>query len=314
MWQSENLAFETSSHSTSEISDTSFSQFNHLVIRSIYLSILSEIYLSIQSCSLSNQNSLIDDTRIDTNSIFFFDLSINYNNDDHIVYRNVKLFVKQVISRKNANSQYVVVYCLQNFAYEWFKNLVEFTQKYVIKNLNILCNKLVEIFDSKEQKQRIQQQVEEVRITKKQRKIEIARLKVFACKRCSVKFSNNTKFHQHIQNHYQKKFANKLVEFTSNELAIHIHALIAFFIFSRNEFANSISNEFTIFSSNSKFTSKAMFVEFTSSELAKLSLFSFTFFAKRCAFYINYSFIQYFSSSQLLNANFIFKQNSNMSN
>ena len=42
----------------------------------------------------------------------------------------------------------------------------------------------------------------QTRITKKQKEI---RLTIFACKRCSTKFFNNIKLHQHIQNHYQKK-------------------------------------------------------------------------------------------------------------
>ena len=212
---------------------------------------------------------------------FFFDLSVNYNDDDYTIYRSVKFFVKQIITRKNANFQFVIVYCLQNSAYEWFKSLVEFVQKYVIKNFNTLCKKFVETFESIEQKQRIQKQVEKVRITKK-------RKKTFACKRCFIKFSSNTKFHQHIQNHHQKKFAKSANEF----------AIIAFF--------TSFRNEFELFTSNSKFTSKAMLVKFissefayrtsisrnefansTSNEFAKFSSF-FKFFAERDAFYINY--------------------------
>ena len=38
-----------------------------------------------------------------------------------------------------------------------------------------------------------------IRIAKKQKK---TRLTTFVCKRCSAKFSNNIKFHQHIQNHH----------------------------------------------------------------------------------------------------------------
>ena len=47
-----------------------------------------------------------------------------------------------------------------------------------------------------------QQQIEKIRIVMKQKEI---RLTIFACKRCFVKFSNNTKFHQHICDHYTKK-------------------------------------------------------------------------------------------------------------
>ena len=45
-----------------------------------------------------------------------------------------------------------------------------------------------------------QQQVEQARLAKKTKKarLEKKRLKVFICKRCFVKFSNNIKFHKHV--------------------------------------------------------------------------------------------------------------------
>ena len=50
--------------------------------------------------------------------------------------------------------------------------------------------------------QQIDKEVEQARIAKKQKE---ARLTIFACRRCSVKFSSNTKFHQHICDHHTKK-------------------------------------------------------------------------------------------------------------
>ena len=48
------------------------------------------------------------------------------------------------------------------------------------------------------------QKIEQIRIAKKQQEIEKIRAKIFVCKRCSAKFSNNIKFYQHIQNCYSR--------------------------------------------------------------------------------------------------------------
>ena len=119
-----------------------------------------------------------------------------------------------------------------------------------------------------------QQKIEQIRIAKKQKKI---RLTTFACKRCNAKFSNNTKFHQHVQNHHQKKlikFANEFAIITSNEFAIitsiATFASITFFFTSKTMitmftfFATfSLSNEskllFTLFVNHSKSISKFSF-------------------------------------------------------
>ena len=53
------------------------------------------------------------------------------------------------------------------------------------------------------------------------------RLKVFVCKRCFIKFFNNIKFHEHIKNHYAKKF--KIVLFTFFTLFILL-AIFTFFV------------------------------------------------------------------------------------
>ena len=216
------------------------------------------------------------------------------------VHRDVKVFMKKIERTKRKyqiNASAIAQHCLRDFADAWFKSLVELIQKDLIKNFEYFCVKLIKIFDSVEQARQkkelklLQQEVEETRIAKKQEEV---RLTIFACKRCFVKFSSNTKLHQHIQNYHQKKFAKS-------------------------------ASEFAIFSSNSESTSKAMFVQFTSNEFANSTLSEFAkfsssfnnnkvmFFAKRCAFYISYSSTQYSSSSQLLNANFIFKRNSDIS-
>ena len=49
-----------------------------------------------------------------------------------------------------------------------------------------------------EQQEIERQKVEEVRIAK-------IKAKAFACRRCSAKYSNNTKLHEHVRNHHAKK-------------------------------------------------------------------------------------------------------------
>ena len=66
-----------------------------------------------------------------------------------------------------------------------------------------------------------QQQAEQARIAKEQ---EEARLTAFACRRCSAKFSSNTKLHIHVQDHHQKKPikpADEPANLTPSELAVH---------------------------------------------------------------------------------------------
>ena len=98
-----------------------------------------------------------------------------------------------------------------------------------------------------------QQQVEEVRITKK-------KAEAFACKRCFVKFSNNTKLHQYIQNHHQKKIEKSV----ANEFA------------KLSSFSFITSSEIVIFTS--KITSKALISISTSFSTSKIKIATFTFF------------------------------------
>ena len=124
---------------------------------------------------------------------------------------------------------------------------------------------------------RKKQQAKHARLAKKIEKtrIEKKRLKVFACKRCFVKFSNNIKFYQHVQNHYQKRFAisfaKKLAKsmFTSffNESILFAKKLakiqifftlsIIFITFAIFEIFNSI--EFCLFATSFAISKKQIF-------------------------------------------------------
>ena len=114
----------------------------------------------------------------------------------------------------------------------------------------------------------------QTRIAKKQKEI---RLTIFACRRCFVKFSSNTKFHQHVQNHHQKstKFANEIAKFTSNEFAAitskSMIAMSTFFSTFKAEFATFTSNESTLMltlstnQSNSIFDNSFSMISFATS-------------------------------------------------
>ena len=117
--------------------------------------------------------------------------------------------------------------------------------------------------DLKKQKQ--------ARITKKQKEI---RLTIFACKRCFVKFSNNTKLYQHVQNHHQKKIEKFANEFATSTFFFTSKTMIA-----KRTFIASIAKStfFAIFTSNEIvistffFTSKTKLVKITKSEFAKIT-------------------------------------------
>ena len=113
--------------------------------------------------------------------------------------------------------------------------------------------------DKKRAKRLLQQQIEKVRIAKKQKKI---RLTTFACKRCNAKFSSNIKFHIHVQNHHQKKFA-KFAKIIQNEFAIStsiaIFASVIFFFTLIAKFVKITTNEFAEITSIAIFTSFASF-------------------------------------------------------
>ena len=103
-------------------------------------------------------------------------------------------------------------------------------------------------------------------IDKKVEKIVITKIKTetFACKRCSVKFSNNIKFHQHICDHHTKKSKSVV----SNS-----------FIFSFSFFTSFFRSILFSFDS-SKFAtqSKILFISFFT---FSISIISFFFTSKR---------------------------------
>ena len=107
-------------------------------------------------------------------------------------------------------------------------------QKQKIKN-QLVWEKLTKNITKKKQHTkhvRLAKKIEKTRIKKK-------RVKVFACKRCFVKFFNNIKLHQYVQNHYQKKLIfsafNEIVLFamfsqkfsTSSFISLSISSKIA---------------------------------------------------------------------------------------
>ncbi|KAG7002006.1 hypothetical protein G7Y79_00029g063020 [Physcia stellaris] len=90
-------------------------------------------------------------------------------------------------------------------------------QDHLTRDLDALCNRILQKFDTtkqKEEQERLQQQqAEQARIAKE-------KAEAFACRRCPAKFPSNTKLHQHVQDHHQKKPAKPASEIampSSNE-------------------------------------------------------------------------------------------------
>ena len=93
-----------------------------------------------------------------------------------------------------------------------------------------------------------QQRVEQTRLAKKTKKARLKkkRLKVFACKRYFIKFFNNIKFHEHIKNHYAKKFKSILfILFTLFTSLVVFTFFVVFNMLSQTSFI-SFSTFFTI--------------------------------------------------------------------
>ena len=117
-------------------------------------------------------------------------------------------------------------------------------QKQKIKS-EFVWEKLIENLTRKKQQikhARLAKKIEKARIKKK-------RTKVFVCKRWFVKFSNNIKLHQHVQNHHQKKFATKSLKYIftsfSNELVLFVFNEIV--SFSKQFFISSLISLSTFF-------------------------------------------------------------------
>ena len=133
----------------------------------------------------------------------------------------------------------------------------------MLNNLNVLCNHLhfqfalIEEkrqriiarnqtrFDEQKTAYRLKQQVEQVRIVQEQ-KVEQARIakkraEAFACRRCSVKFSNNIKLHIHVQDHHQKKSTKSTSELAVTTSLSTSKAMITMSTFSATSSSSSES-------------------------------------------------------------------------
>ena len=112
---------------------------------------------------------------------------------------------------------------------------------------------------------------------------ELMIMRKHACRRCSTKFSNNIKFHQHIQNHHQKKIEKSVaIEFamiaSSNSITSNEIAMSTFLSTSEAKLARFTSSESIEIISTATFasitffsTSEAKFAERTSSEFAEFT-------------------------------------------
>ena len=151
---------------------------------------------------------------------FYSDLQIDFDyleNDfiivkDYKIYRNVKLFLQHF--KKEIELDVVIINDenAQKFLFEsiklWIESKSTWKRNMLNNNLNVFCNQLYFQFVLIEKKRqriivrnqtRFDEQKTTYRLKQQQKqKIEKIRLTIFACRRCSAKFSSNTKFHQHI--------------------------------------------------------------------------------------------------------------------
>ena len=197
--------------------------------------------------------------------VLYFDLlDETYIND--FVFRDVKLWIEQIKRFKNLKTLWILDACFENFVKQWC-NIYSMLKTLRTSNVKFICFFLIKKFVMTKQKQKIEsefawekliehmtrkkQQVKHARLAKKIEKARIKkkRAKVFACKRCFVKFLNNIKFYQHVQNHHQKKFAIKFAKhiftFSSNELVLFVFNEIV--LFSRQFFISSLISLSTLF-------------------------------------------------------------------
>ena len=72
-------------------------------------------------------------------------------------------------------------------------------------------------------------------------------IRKYACKRCSSKFFNNIKLHQHMQNYHQKKFVTKLAKSIFNELVLSIASNTFSQLFSKSFIISSFILSSTFF-------------------------------------------------------------------
>ena len=90
-----------------------------------------------------------------------------------------------------------------------------------------------------QQIEKMREKAEEVRIAKKQ---EEARLTIFACKRCSVKYSSNIKLHEHIRDHHAKK-SKFAVSNSTTTSSISFHSTVFLFDTSNQVFTFTTSSQ-----------------------------------------------------------------------
>ena len=105
--------------------------------------------------------------------------------------------------------------CFENHQCKWFKQIVEAIRRQ--KTLQII-QKMQQKWHRQKEKKRRTKQIEEARLIKnevirivKEKTIRLT-AKAFACKRCIVKFFNNTQLHCHIRDRHAKK--SKIFSFT----------------------------------------------------------------------------------------------------
>ena len=95
---------------------------------------------------------------------------------------------------------------------------------------------IAKLKQQKQTRQRIiqKQQIEQIRIIKHQvEKIRIIKkiVETFSCRRCSAKFVNNTKLHQHIRDHHVKK-SKAFMTFKLFSFLFHFASISITFSFS----------------------------------------------------------------------------------
>ena len=192
------------------------------IIRKIYISKIEKFF----------SNLIIDRIYLTNNVI---------KNSKAIIYRNVHLFVQQIercddIS-KNLIFEKIINVCFFEIVKKWYNNLIKSLQNVILnENVILLCAHLTNRFDEK-QWANTQRWLDKQEQQQKKTRLEKKRAKVFACKRCFVKFLNNIKLYQHVQNHHQKK-SNQIVSSLFNEIIL----------FSKSFVTLSFTSSFTSFS------------------------------------------------------------------
>ena len=137
---------------------------------------------------------------------------------------------------------------------------------------------------------RKKQQVKHARLAKEIKKARITkkRAKVFVCKRCFVKFFNNIKFYQYMQNHYQKKLVsfvfNQIISFVLNQIVLFSKQFFTSSLISFSTFSIILFTfiEFALFTSSFATSKRQIFwakiiSKSISSKSSRLSLLIFEF-------------------------------------